>query len=114
MRFSRTVLSLEGEFASLDDVGLLSLAELLAEHVVGAEPPEVVLDLSHTNYIGSQFIRLLLQIWNGLRRRGGLLVLCGVHDFCAEVLRAMQLDHLWPSCDTKQQALEYLQKTVRA
>jgi anti-anti-sigma factor len=107
-----TIIALDGEFASLDDVGLETLGELLAEQAAAASPPELVLDLAGTSYIGSQFIRMLLQIWKPLHQRGGRLVLCGVHDFCADVLRAMQLDQLWPCRETRRQAVEFLQQRV--
>jgi anti-anti-sigma regulatory factor len=107
-----TVVVLDGDFASLDPAGMLSIGELLADHAFRGESPQVVVDLSGARYVGSLFICLLVQVGRGLRKRGGGMVLCGARDFCAEVLSRAKLHLVWPLCDSRQEAVSLLEQTA--
>lgn len=81
-------------------------AELLVA-VRGAEPPQVVLDLSRTKFFGSGFIEVLLRVWKELQHKPqARMILCGVQIYCREVLQITHLDQLWPIVDTRDAALE--------
>ena len=89
------------DFKVLDEFGgtLLDVADT-------ADPPRLVLDLSHTSYIGSGFVEQLLQAWRRLAQRQGRMALCGVNAVCLDVLSTTRLDALWPICTTRDQAVE--------
>jgi anti-sigma B factor antagonist len=61
-----------------------------------AEPPIVVLDLSHTQFFGSSFIEILFRLWTQLQARpGGAFAICGLTPHCLDVLKITHLDTLW-------------------
>lgn len=91
-----TVVELEDSYNSLDEQALDELGGLLLMEATLIDPPYMVVDLSKTDYIGSLFIEILVRAWKRLAERGGHLALCGLHPFCAEVLRISRLDTLWP------------------
>ena len=109
-----TVIELGSAYESLDDDSLEEIGGLLLTEATIADPPRIVIDLSETTMIGSMFIELLVRAWKRLRERGGTLVLCGLQPFCAEVLRITQLDKLWETYPTQQEAVAGIvrQKTV--
>ena len=96
-----TVLQLDASYASLDEKALEDLGEMLLAEAAYAEPPQLLLDLSGTQFIGSRFIELLVRAWKRVRTRGGSMALCGVQPLCAEVLGVARLDTLWTSYATR-------------
>ena len=90
-----TVVELEASYNSLDEKALDELGGLLLTKATLIDPPDMIIDLSKTSYIGSMFVELLVRTWKRLAERGGRLALCGLHPFCAEVLKISRLDTLW-------------------
>lgn len=95
---------------------MVNLADLLLEGVRGAtgelfarlENPDitsVVIDLSHTEYFGSDFIAVLLKIWKRVRGRGGKMALCNVAPPARDVLAICELDQIWPIHDSLESAV---------
>ena len=106
---SVTLIELEASYNSLDEKALDELGGLLLTKATLIEPPEMIIDLSKTSYIGSMFIELLVRTWKRLAERGGRLAVCGLHPFCAEVLRISRLDTVWlvfPDQETAVKAME--------
>ena len=87
----------------LDDAAVEHLAGSFLG-VAAADPPRMALDLSEVRFFGSSFIELVFRVWKRLKERGGAMVLCCLHPYCAEVLRVTKLDTLWPSCSTHEEA----------
>lgn len=92
-----TVIGLGPGFESVDEHTLDGgLRDSLLDAADAAEPPRVVLDLSHTTFFGSSFIEVLFRMWNRLQSRaGGAFALSGVTPYCEEVLHVAHLDTLW-------------------
>ncbi len=88
------------------------LIEQAAQVVMGpleeTPAPMVIFDLSDISYFGSVFLALLLRCHKFVKSRGGELVLCGMNEPAAELLRITALDTLWALYDTREQALEAL------
>jgi anti-anti-sigma factor len=84
------------------------LIEQAADLVVGPisqmEPPLVIVDLSEVEYFGSVFLSLLLRTWKSVFQHGGTMVLCGVSERAAELLKLTALDTLWAIYDTREEA----------
>jgi anti-anti-sigma factor len=66
----------------------------------------VVLDFHKTDYYGSTALSFFLKLWKRVSQRHGRMVLCNVSDHEKEILRITKLDHLWPICASKREALE--------
>jgi anti-anti-sigma factor len=94
---SVTVIGLGAAFQVIDETVLeAGLGETLIEAADDADPPMVVLDLSHTQFFGSSFIEVLFRLWTRLQSRpGGAFALCGLTPHCLDVLKITHLDTLW-------------------
>lgn len=101
-----TIISLGPEYESLDEPGLEGLKDTVLEVTRDADPPLVVLDLSHTKFFGSAFIEILFRAWNRLKgREGGVFCISGLTPYCLEVIEVTHLDQLWNIYDTLDEAV---------
>ena len=92
-----TVVSLVGaEYENLDERLLDGIRAALLDIAQSTNPPLMVLDLSHTKFFGSAFIEILFRVANRMKNRGGKFALCGLTQYCAEVIHITHLDSLWP------------------
>jgi anti-anti-sigma factor len=103
-----TVIELGTSYDSLDLDALNDIGSFLLTQAASAVPPRLVVDMSQTDFIGSTFIDLLVRTWKRLAERHGVLVLCGLRPFCAEVLRAAGLELLWPCYAVRDEAVQAL------
>lgn len=104
-----TVIALGPEYENLDEPLLERLRSFILDAADRADPPRVVLDLSHTKFFGSAFLEILVQAWNRLRDRpGGRLALSGLSPYCADVVRVTRLDRVWPMYASRAEAVEQL------
>ncbi len=103
-----TVCILDKAYDSLDTAQVDELNVRLCDAVAAADRRLVVIDLSHTNFIGSSFLEVLFRVWKRLQERDGRLALCGLSEFCEEVLHTTRLDTLWSSFPTRQEAIDAL------
>jgi anti-sigma B factor antagonist len=103
-----TVVQLGPNYDSLNDEALAEFGEALLAEATHAEPPRLVVDLSPTDYIGSSFLELLVRAWKRIKERDGVMALCGVRPFCAEVLQVTRLSTLWAVHATPEEAVAAL------
>jgi anti-sigma B factor antagonist len=95
-----TIIHLGEEYENLDETALEMLREVLLKAVDEAQPPKVILDLSHTTFFGSSFIELIFRAWNRVQNQpGGEFVISGLTEYCREVLKVTHLDQLWKLYD---------------
>lgn len=91
-----TCVILGPEFENLDEQILDSIRQTMIDVCEQAEPPLVLIDLTHTRFFGSSFIEVLFRIWNRINGLpGGQFGLVGLTDYCKEVLSVTHLDKLW-------------------
>ncbi|MCK5306923.1 MAG: STAS domain-containing protein [Candidatus Omnitrophica bacterium] len=69
---------------------------------------KILLDLSETSFISSIIIASLVFMMKRAKEAGGDLVLCGVRDKVAEVLRITNLDKVFEIFSEKEDALKKL------
>lgn len=100
-----TVIEPGPSYDSLDDAALAEISQLLLAEAGTADPPRLILDLTHTRFIGSSFIELLVRAWKRLKERGGTMAVCGLQPFCAQVLQATRLDTIWNMYDSQPEAI---------
>src|SRR5690606_33528135 len=90
-----TVISPGPAYENLDDQVLDELKTAILGTVDAADPPVVVLDLSHTRFFGSAFIEILFRAWNRLNTKpGGRFCISGLTSYCREVIEVTHLDRL--------------------
>ncbi len=66
----------------------------------------IIIDLSHVHFFGSEFISFLLRCHLIVRKHGCDMVLAGVSDRIRELLRQTALDTLWAIYDDSKQAYD--------
>jgi len=93
---------------SLNEEALREFGGALLAEATHADPPRLVVDLSHTEYIGSSFLELLVRAWKRIKARDGALALCEARPFCLEVLEHTRLNSLWPAYSTRDEAVAAL------
>jgi anti-anti-sigma factor len=104
-----TIIALGPEYENLDDAVLDDLRKLILNAVADADPPLVVLDLTHTKFFGSAFIEILFRAWNRVvKQDGGEFCLSGLTPYCAEVIDVTHLNRLWSIFKTRDEAVAAL------
>lgn len=102
-----TCVILGPDFANLDEQLLDSIRDEVLGAAEAADPPRVLIDLSHTRFFGSSFIEVLFRIWNRVNGLpGGKFGLVGLTDYCQEVLAVTHLDKLWTIYPTLDEGVE--------
>jgi anti-anti-sigma factor len=66
----------------------------------------VVLDFHKTDYYGSTALGFFVKLWKRVRDRQGRMVFCGVSEHEREILKATNLDGLWPIFLSWEEALK--------
>jgi anti-sigma B factor antagonist len=109
-----TLIEIGEVYDSLDLDALNEIGGKLLTQARDADPPRLILDMSQTNLIGSTFIELLVRTWKRLCERGGVMALCGLQPFCADVLRVTRLETLWQCYSTREDALRAMTERSKA
>jgi anti-anti-sigma factor len=108
-RGSVTVVLLGSDFENLDEAVLDAASSVILDVSQSADPPRVVIDLSHTRFFGSAFIEILFRAWNRLNaEKGGRFCISGLTPYCREVLEVTHLDRLWTLFETADDAVAAL------
>jgi anti-anti-sigma factor len=100
-----TVVELDRSYDGLDGSGQQRLSELLRAQVEKADPPLILLDLSRTAIMDSTMLGVLFGAEKRLRARQGRMAVCGANVFCADVLRIVNLNALFQSFETREDAI---------
>jgi anti-anti-sigma factor len=96
----------------LADLGELAYPQIMAgakevlELLDRTAAENVVMDFCKTDYCGSTALEFFVKLWVGVRKRNGRMVFCNVSDHEKEILRTTNLDHLWPICRSREEALQ--------
>lgn len=70
----------------------------------------VVLDFHKTDYYGSTALGFFVKLWQRVRRVNGRMAFCNVSAHEKEILHITHLDHLWPICSSRTEALAAVRK----
>ena len=81
-------------------------AKTILERLNGSGVKNVVLDCHKTDYYGSTALAFFLKLWTRARKRNGRMAFCNVSAHEREILQATRLDHVWPICSSRREALE--------
>ena len=93
------------QLGSLNEPEIVQETAELLELVNTLQPRNLVIDLSHSDYLGTVMLSAVLRLWKRIAHRGGNLVLCNVSKKVAQVLQISRLDTIWMICGTRDQAL---------
>jgi len=79
----------------------------------GSGIKNVVLDFHKTYHYGSTVLGFFVKLWMRVRKRNGRMAFCNVSDHEKQILQITKLDHLWPICSSRSEALEAVQGNER-
>lgn len=104
-----TLLALGPEYEYVYENTVQQLGDIMLKTAADAEPPLVVVDLSHTKHFGSAFLALLLRLSSRIMgREGGRFAVCSLLPFCAAIIQTTKMDQVWELYDTQQEAVAAL------
>ncbi len=103
-----TIVELGADYNSLDEEALSRLSATLLKEAGEVTPPVLLVDLSGVNFIASNFLEILVRAWKRIKQRDGVMALCGVTPFCAEVLKITRLNSLWAAFPNRAEAVAQL------
>lgn len=86
------------------------LLEVIVDRLVEDNPKYMILDFSNVNFISTMAINMLLVLLKRMRFRGGDLGVCGVNDQIAQLFKLMQLDRLFSTYGSVEEAIEGIRK----
>ena len=81
-------------------------AREILERLNGTGIRNVVLNFHKTDYYGSTALGFFLKLLKRVRRQNGHMAFCNVSDHERELLQITKLDHSWPMCSSRTEALE--------
>jgi anti-anti-sigma factor len=84
------------------EAGASEILELLN----GTAIKNVVLDFYKTDSYGSTALGFFVKLWKRVKLRQGRMAFCNASDHEKEILQITHLDHLWPICSSRAEALE--------
>jgi anti-anti-sigma factor len=76
----------------------------------GTGVTNVVLDFQNTDYCGSTALGFFVKLWKRVRMQNGRMAFCNMSDHEKEILQITKLDHLWPICSSRSEAMETVGK----
>ena len=101
-----TVISLDSQFETITELLLSTLGPQLLDIASNVDPTPTVLDMSHVKFFGSAFIEVLFRVSDRVSKKpGGVFALCGVTEYCREILEVTNLDKYWKIYDDCGQAI---------
>ncbi|MFP6767644.1 MAG: STAS domain-containing protein [Planctomycetaceae bacterium] len=104
-----TVVTFGPKLKHLDDHAVMEHQAQLLATADDATPPCVLFDLTNVSLFGSTFIETIFRVWHRLNARpDSRFALCGLSDYCFEVLQITHLDNLWTICPTRDEAIQKL------
>jgi len=104
-----TVVTFGPSLKHLDDTAVIECQDLLLEAAKNASPPHVLFDLTNVHLFGSTFIEVIFRVWHRLNAEtDGRFAICGLSDYCLEVLKVTHLDQLWAIYPSSSEAVEQM------
>jgi anti-anti-sigma factor len=111
------VFEIEREGNTLIVIPRVNISELAFEQIQAelddivdsfADPStkNIILDFQHTDYYGSTALGWFVKLWKEVARRSGRMIFCNVSNHEKEILKLTNLDHLWPICASREEALQ--------
>ena len=91
----------ELNFQQIED-GAQRVLDLLKETSV----THVIMDFRKAGSYGATALSFFVTLWRQVSRRNGRLAFCNLSDHEKEILQITNLDHLWPICSSRSEALE--------
>ena len=108
-----TVIVFGISYNNLETEFLQQLTDLVGNAAQTADPPLIVADLTQTKFFGSDFLSVLLHGWKQIKDGDGAkMVVCGLTPFATRIFDATQLDKVWDTYESRDEAVQALRNNV--
>jgi len=94
------------DLRELDFQRIVAGGENIFDLLKGSDTKNVVLDFHKTDYYGSAALGWFVKLWKRVRGRDGRMAFCNLSEHEKEILQFTKLDHLWPICSSRQEAVD--------
>jgi len=108
----KLVVSLHRELVTAEWSHISSVGDQILEMVDERSNPQVMIDLSQLEHMGSSMVALLVKIWKRAESKGGAVSFLSTHEGINQVLELAGLAKVWAICDTREEALDKLGGTT--
>jgi anti-anti-sigma factor len=99
------IVAFDSQYHSDDGTAIASAREALTGDAITAAQSRVVVDLTETEYFGSEFVGLLFALGRRVKELGGRLAACGVNEHCKEVLEVTRFAKICPIFESRSEAV---------
>jgi len=94
--------------SSLGEEGVEQQWNELREKLLLGGATRVVIDFGRIEYFGSSMLEWMLALWKPLKALDGKMAICSVSNVGQEILKAAQLDQIWPLYAKREDAVREL------
>ncbi len=101
-----------GDALSYRDIDLAREIGEVRSRISAMDPPQIVVDLGRSGYIGSVMIGAISEFAEHTRNSGGTFAVCEASPDTISVLRVMKLDERWPMFDNRRAAVKFVRKAA--
>jgi len=92
----------------LDSIEVDNIIDSVLKQIEGGAAGRWVVDLSHTEYLGSSMLGLFVNLREKIRHSGGKLVLCGMSPALTRIFRTCCLERLFTIVKSRDDATKII------
>ncbi|VAX36166.1 hypothetical protein MNBD_PLANCTO02-199 [hydrothermal vent metagenome] len=85
-----------------------AMGNSLVSTLDGKSAPNVLVDLTKLDYIGSALVALVVRIWKKVESQQGNMVVANSHELVYEVLNLAGLTKVWMIVETREEGMKHL------
>jgi anti-sigma B factor antagonist len=104
------VLSPTRDLRELDYASIEAGSKAILRMLESGAGRNLVMDFEGTDSYGSTALAFFVRLWKRVSARGGKMAFCNLSDHEKEILSVTRLDHLWPICASRAEAVAAVQK----
>ena len=93
------------DLRELDYTSIASGSRAVLQTLESGSARNLVMDFAGTDSYGSTALAFFVRLWKRVSERGGKMAFCNLSDHEKEILAVTRLDHLWPICESRAEAL---------
>lgn len=101
-----TFVRVGGHYGNFEEDAVEKIREELFAILDAAAEPLLCIDFSRSKYFGSAFMGVLFRVWKRVHSKdGGNFAMCSLTEEASSIIRAAQLQQLWPVCENRDEVI---------
>lgn len=106
------IFTLKRELVKAEWNHIALVGDQILEQLEEQNNPQVMIDLSQLEHMGSSMVALLVKIWKSTEAKQGAVSFHSTHEGINQVLDLSGLSNVWTICDSREEALDALGGTT--